>query len=410
MPMKKNSFWGGELTRFCLVSTVLLFPASLGRTPLLGIFKPFLEKQLTLTAAQLGMVYTLGTLLASFAVGFIGEQLCLKFSTTKLIALTYGLFALVPLGLACICSLKPGKNVSSLFALLLLFTGLRFCSQGMLPLVLRNLTGIFCKKQVRSWVASLHTTFLTLAVGLLTWGLVRVGEFITWNWIWLFQSLVLGIMSLIGIKFLPNLPLQFSSKKSAFSWGSLGQKSLLFFLCVFLLGLHSFQATAVAFHLSSFVSEKAFSLKKAFSLFLPISILGIFLNPFCAWFANRCSLRTLMVFLFLSMWGVAWALANLNALSGSLFFVFCSALGWSLNHILCYLISPALLEFSNIPLGNTIIIGTSTFLSALGPLCLGVLARLSNDSYVRANDLLVLLGFFVIFSLFLLKNKVHVSN
>ena len=360
-----------------------MLPSALGRTPILAIFKPSLEDTLCLKAGHMGFVYSAGTILASILTAIIGTFLVKRLSAKRILIVTYLLFSFVYVGFLIVCKAVPSVYLS-IALLVLLFSGIRFCAQGMIPLIMRNLSGLFCTKAQCSWLATLHSTLLVLAVGIFSRILVYFAERIEWQSIWIIEAVTLFICPLLFVNMLPANWI--SSKPTKWKFSLVKSNNLgLFLLCAIILGIHNLQSTGISFHLSTLATEKSVDIKTAFSIFLPISVLGLVFNPICSWLATKIKLITLIVLLAFSIFSISLSLNYFNTFCGRAFIIVLSAIGWSFNHVICYLISPSFFEKNLIAQANTFVVSTTSLLSALGPLIMSLLACLLKNSYIYAN-------------------------
>jgi hypothetical protein len=241
-------------------------------------------------------------------------------------------------------------------------------------------------------MASLHTTFLVLCVGGITYLLAYHNAFYQWHWVWGGEVICLLLIALCVPQKLPSM-LSYGVKSvykcawglknfpSQFKWG------------LAIIALHNLQATAIAFHWSDFAIEKNIPLSEIYKLFLPIAILELVFNPISSWMTRTIKftvIHILSVILIL----LSTSIACLSSLSGRCSIVILFALGWSFNHVLSYSLPALLLPKKQMPLGFAALIGWTNLCSALGPYLYSLLA-LINNSYAIANNYIIVLNMLV---------------
>jgi hypothetical protein len=377
-----------SLLKFSCISTLLLCPSILGRTPLISCFKPYLQAKTHLNDMQLSLTYSIGTLLASFLVPYAVCMWGKQFSLRKIFQHTYCLLAGCFLCLIVLTA-QPLPMPLTFLILCVIFTGIRLCGQGQLPLCIRTFTATLYDAKICSWMASLHTTFLVLCAGVVTYLLAHYNAFYQWSWVWGGEVICLLLITLCVPSKLPSM-LSYGVKSvhkciwglknfpSPFKWG------------LAIIALHNLQATAIAFHWSDFAIEKNISLSDIYKLFLPIAILELIFNPLCSWLTHKIkftAIHVLSVILILC----STSIACLPSLSGRCSIVILLALGWSFNHVLSYSLPALLLPKEQMPLGFATLIGWTNLCSAIGPYLYSLLA-FSNNSYMIANNYIIVLN------------------
>jgi hypothetical protein len=201
-----------------------------------------------------------------------------------------------------------------------------------------------------------------------------------WPDVWLLETIGLGAMAVIVGLFFRfdgrcSLP-ERSTNSSGLTTLRWSPGKIIFALGTLLIGFQQLMGTGMAFHMAGLAQELGVPLEKAFSLFLFISILGIGFSFLGSAVCNRCSLVISMVLLATAIFGTVLGALLLGTGYGRTGFVFSSALSWGLNHVLVYVLSPRLLEPSEVPSGNAVIVGFSNICSSLGPLVLSLLERI----------------------------------
>ncbi|MDR0647124.1 MAG: MFS transporter [Puniceicoccales bacterium] len=388
-----KSYLGSKfsLLKFSCISTLLLCPSILGRTPLISCFKPYLQAKTHLNDMQISLAYSIGTLLASLLVPYAvctwGKQLSLR----KIFQHTYCLLAGCLVCLIAI-TVRPCSLPLTFLILCGIFTGIRLCGQGRLPLCIRTFTATLYDAKICSWMASLHTTFLVLCAGVVTYLLAHHNAFYQWHWVWGVEVIGLILIALCVPRKLPSM-LSYSVKSvcrcawglknfpSQFKWG------------LAIIALHNLQATAIAFHWSDFAIEKNIPLADIYKLFLPIAILELVFNPIGSWITHTIkftAIHVLSVILILC----STSMLYFSSLSGRCAIVILCALGWSFNHVLSYSLPALLLSKEQMPLGFATLIGWTNLCSAIGPYLYSTLAYF-NNSYTIANNYIIALNMLI---------------
>ncbi|MDR2768932.1 MAG: MFS transporter [Puniceicoccales bacterium] len=377
-----------SLLKFSCVSTLLLCPSILGRTPFISCFKPYLQAKTHLDDAQVSLAYTIGTFLASLFVPYVVCGWKNQFSLRKIFQCMYCLLAGCFLCLIAITA-YPCSIALTFLILCGIFTGIRLCGQGGLPLCIRTLTATLYDSKVCTWMASLHTTFLILSVGVVTYLLAHTDALHQWHPIWWGEIIFLILVTLCVPRQLPSMLSCGIKSVCKCAWG-LNNLPHQFKWGLLAIALHSFQATAISFHLSDFAVEQSIPLSDIYKLFLPIAILELIFNPICSWVVHKIKVQAVHVF-FLILVLLSISISYFSCLSGRCAIVICCALSWSFNHVLSYSLPPLLLPKEQMPLGFATLIGWTSLCSAIGPYLYSVLASLSHG-YMAVNSCMIIIN------------------
>ncbi|MDR2396710.1 MAG: MFS transporter [Puniceicoccales bacterium] len=375
-----------SLLKFSCISTLLLFPTILGRTPFVACFKPYLQEKTHLNDTQVSLAYTIGTLLASLLVPYIICNWWNRSSLRKVFQRIYYLFAGCFLCLIAITT-YPCSVALTFLILCGIFTGIRLCGQGGLPLCIRTLTATLYDSKLCAWMASLHTTFPILLIGVVTYLLAHTDALHQWHQIWWGAIICLLLITLCiprklssglsyGVKSVGRYAWGLKDFPNQFKWG------------LAIIALHNFQATAISFHLSDFAIEQSIPLSDVYKLFLPIVILELIFNPICSWVVHKIKFNAVQV---LSVTLIASSISILYCSfpwGRCAVVVFC-ALGWSLSHVLSYSLPPLLLPKEQIPLGFASFVGWTSLCSAISPYLYSALTSLS-ESYMDTGKCMVI--------------------
>jgi hypothetical protein len=256
--------------------------------------------------------------------------------------------------------------------LLVLLGGARWVAQGMIPMILRNVVASHCDPNERPVVGALHGTCLSLTCGAFVCLFGHIQKTVSWPTIWIVEACVMiGMTAATDVFFREVCRSDVKISRRTV----VGLRDLLsrhdanvavFIFATLVLAVQQLLATSVAFHMADFARETGVPFGRAFSFFLYISILGIALNPVASRLGQKYSLFTLFTLLTLSILGTVVGTRFLGT-CGGLLFVVASAMSWSFNHVLGYILTPRLMESRYIPAGNAFVVGSCNLFSALGP-------------------------------------------
>ena len=371
---------------FLWISTLILLPSALGRSPFISALKPFLKDNLALPETVFSLAYTLGTLFASIClplvICFLGKTLQLR----KSFQWTYLVFAMSLL----LILLLPNKSINNwaVFLLLILaYWGLRLCGQGLLPALTRTYVASICEDRQCAWIGTLHTTAVVCFGGSFLYILSKLDFFKYWNYVLISLIILFVIFALKIPNHLPQIQdLNTNSKRFSlvlknfpgmFKWG------------VLMLALHNLQATAIAFHLSDFANEQRISLTVVFQFFLPIGLLELLFNPLIAWIYGRYRSKFLLIGILVNLIILNVSIAFLTEVMGKFMFILTCALGWSFNHILSYSLPAWTLSKEQHAIGYALLGGYVSLFSAIGPFAYSCLAAFGGN-YLAANNIMLL--------------------
>ncbi len=360
------------MKKFLWLSTLLLLPSILGRSPFISALKPFLKAHVTLSEAGFSLAYTLGTLFASFCLPLVICFLGKSFQLRKSFQSVYFIFAVSLLIILGITNKELDSRVSFIF-LVIAYWGLRLCGQGLLPALTRTYTASICEDRQCAWVGMLHTTLVVCFGGSVLFVLSKFDLFKFWNciltcWVITFMMIVVFISH--------NLPRIQSLQAQSFRKFGLILKNFpsLFKWGVLMIALQNLQATAIAFHLSEFAIEQKIPLAVIFQVFLPIGLLELLFNPLIAWIYSRYRSKQIFLGLIVNLICLNIAIIFLSEPVGKIMFVLTSALGWSFNHILSYSLPAWTLSKEQHAIGYATLGGYVCLFSAIGPFAYSCLA------------------------------------
>ncbi len=358
-----------SLLKFSILSTLLVFPSTLGRTPFFACFKPYLQDQLNISDKPLSLTYTIGTFLASLCVMYIGHIFTQKLSIRKLFTGAYGLLMLCLIALIQV-SFHHSSTCLTFLILGLTFTGMRLCCQGILPLCVRTWTALSYPQYVCAWIATLHTSVLIVGASLFIYLLAKVQATYQWDKIWWFEITCIGLIVFFIPKKFPSLTTTSTADQAHLRFK---QYPRAFKLSLALVALYSLQATGLTFHLSDFVVESGLPVSAAYKLFLPMSIAYLILSPLCSFLITK--IRGLAIYL-LSITLIALSMSPLflSTQFGSCGIIASYSVSMSLSRTLIYVLPPLTLSKEQIPSGCAILTVYQTLCSAFGPYLYSLLA------------------------------------
>lgn len=374
------------MKKFLWISTLVLLPSALGRSPFISALKPFLKEHLYLPEASFSLAYTLGTLFASFCLPWVICCFGKSFQLRKCFQWTYFISSISLLGILWIANTALNVWVS-FFLLVGSYLGLRLCGQGLLPALTRTYTASICQDHQCAWVGTLHTTSVVCFGGGFLFVLSKLNLFAYWSSILFFLTIVFAFLIFLMPKDLPEI--QSLSAKSFRKFG-LVLKNFpgLFKVGVLIIALHNLQATALAFHLSDFASEQKISLAIIFQFFLPIGILELLLNPLIAWLYGHCRSKFLLMGSIANIILLNAASGCLSSPLGQITFIATCALGWSFNHILSYSLPAGVLPKEQHAIGYAALGSYASLFSAIGPFAYSCLA-VWLGSYTAVNTVML---------------------
>ena len=383
------------MIRFLIISTWLLLPSILGRTPFISALNPYLKKNLGLSEALFSFAYSLGTFMASLGVPLVicclGQNFCLKRS----FRIAYGTFIASFIGVFLTIKLSCPVFVKFIF-LVSIYGGFRLSGQGLLPTLTRTYAASLFDDKCCAWIGMVHTTVIVGCASAILYILARWDAFEQWHWVICVQVMLL----VCWLLFLPkNLPRVTSMKIHSLKRFRFVLKDfpLPFKIGLGIIAFQNLQSTAVAFHLSDFAREQQIPLSTIFKVFLPISLSELILNPLMAWLYNHSKKYTLFYSVLLNLMLFNFSITHLDTLWGMTTFIFACALVWSCNHILSYSFPARILSVEQRAIGYATFAGWVSFCSAMGPFVYSSLAHFFG-CYGAVSQILLYINGFVLLS------------
>lgn len=335
---KKGFYYGYVVLAAGTLGVVASVP---GQTMGVSVFTEHIIKALKIDRTQLSMMYMFGTLTSSFLLPYAGRLLDKLGSRIVGVAATLGLglfLSLLATSPALARALSSLAGTDYVWAALLMayvsFLGIRHFGQGQLTMASRTMMGRWFEKR-RGLMLGISGTFVAFAFGVsplvLTW-LIE-----TYNWqnalyVLTGASLIMAAVFALLFRRSPehcglavdgglvadeNSKNTFPELKSSYTAGQ-AKRSLAFW--VFNMGMVS-QATiitAVTFHMSHLGKLAGLTSVKAYSVFLPVSVLATATELMAGYLSDRLPLKYLLAvmqaalalaLLGLQFYGTTWGFA-----------------------------------------------------------------------------------------------------
>ena len=171
-------------SRFLLFGFILTFCSSFGQTFFIGIFNPFIRKDLSLTHSEFGLIYSLATLLSGFSLIWIGKKIddfkIIHFSIFVCLFLAFSTFFLT--------------LVTNIFLLFFAIYFLRLSGQGLMTHTASTSMAKFFDLN-RGKALSISWLGLVMGEGFLPYFIIFIMKFYSWKIVWLGISIfVLGLV------------------------------------------------------------------------------------------------------------------------------------------------------------------------------------------------------------------------
>lgn len=361
-----------------LVGTFGMIMTSPGQTYVVSVFLEHIIADLGISRSLVSTLYTVGTLVGSFALPMVGRQIDRRGARFMVVVIS-GVF-----GLACIYM----GFVQNALMLGLGFIAIRMLGQGSLSLVSQNV--------INQWWVRRRGTVMGIS-GVLV-GLLGLGGFpIIINWLipiygWrstymLLGMILLGVMLPVGLTFFRNRPEEFglqpdSSQKPAESAGPVvieeawtlpeARRTATFWVASVGLALVAMLSTGLFFHMVSIFEDNGLSAGIAASVFFPIALTSALVNLAGGVLVDRVPARFLLT---TSLFGLTLSLLMAQYLSSvTTAILYGVVLGMSTS--LMGLVNSVIWAtyFGRLHLGSITGLTTTVLIAgaALGPMPLGV--------------------------------------
>ena len=319
-PAKWPFFYGYVITACAILGMLLSVP---GQTIGISVFTDNLISHLKISRFQLSMAYTLGTLISSLIIGRVGKLLDnigpRAIATSATLALGGVLIVLSQVDHLAFFLIRILKVVNPVFLILplmvFLFLCLRFFGQGILSLASRTMLMKWFV-DLRGRMNSIQGVFVTLGFSAAPVFFEAIIHKLGWRGAWMGMGLAIsccfaGIVWL----FFRNTPEtnnlvpdgritpvhQKHVEEEQNRTLSEAKRTYTFWIFNLSLAMFSLFITAVTFHIVSIYETAGFSRASAFSVFLPSSVMAVFLNLIAGWMSDWHYTKYRLKYLFIVM-------------------------------------------------------------------------------------------------------------
>ncbi len=297
---KKFPFFYGYMILF--IGSMGILASIPGQTIGVSIFTDPVKDALGLSRNQFSNAYMIGTLLSSFFVARAGVLFDLYG------ARTIAFFAALILGLSlflCSISVEISEGIQSILAIkswlipfvlmTVLFFFIRFCGQGVLTMASRNMIMIWFDKN-RGKINSISSITVSLGFSSSPLWINYLIDNYGWERSWQIMGLCLFIFSFCILQLYRNRPeehqmvpdgdyknhkINKTNKIETNFTLNEAKKTRAFWMIGLTLAFNSFFITGFTFHVVSIFESQAYTKSEAIMVFIPISIIAIFVSTLC---------------------------------------------------------------------------------------------------------------------------------
>ena len=298
-PSKFSFFYGYVILVIGSIGVLASIP---GQTIGVSVFTDPVKDALGLTRNQFSNAYMLGTLLSSFFVARAGILF------DRFGARYVAFFAAFLLGVSLLLSsisveisetsksiLNSNSWIIPFILMCLLFFGIRFCGQGVLTMSSRNMLMMWFDRN-RGKVNAISSITVSLGFSSAPIFISKLIDNNGWQLSWRILALSLFVFSIFIIQFYRNNPEDFGLKpdgnikktktvktlkvETNFTLNE-AKKTRAFWMIGLALAFNSFFITGFSFHVVSIFGSHDYSKSQAIAVFLPISIIAIFVSTLC---------------------------------------------------------------------------------------------------------------------------------
>lgn len=297
---KKFPFFYGYVVLF--IGSIGVLASIPGQTVGVSIFTDPVKDALGLSRNQFSNAYMIGTLLSAFFVAKAG--VFFDIYGARYVAFFAAFFLGISLLLCSVSveiseSIQTVLNISSWvepFVLMaVLFFFIRFCGQGVLTMASRNMIMIWFEKN-RGKVNAISSITVSLGFSSSPIFINKIMDAHGWEMSWQLLAICLFIFSIFVILFYRNnpedfnlIPDGFSKKRKKIVTEKIeinltledAKKTRAFWMFGLALSFNSFFVTGFTFHVVSIFGSQDYSKAQAIAVFLPISIIAIFVSTLC---------------------------------------------------------------------------------------------------------------------------------
>ncbi|MCP4543126.1 MAG: MFS transporter [Chloroflexi bacterium] len=293
-------FYGWIIMLVGTLGTVMTSP---GQTDSVSIFIEHLIENLQISRSLVSTLYTAGTLVASFALPIVGQQIDRR-GSRRMVVIISALF-----GLACIYM----GLVQNALMLGLGFIAIRMMGQGSLSLVSRNVINQWWvrKRGMVMGISGMLTSLFGLGgfPNLINWLIPTLGWRLTYM---LLGLLVMAVMIPIGLGFFRNRPEDYGlepdghepdfGEEKATGGGlieedwtrSEAMRTAIFWVAGIGIASISMLTTGLFFHTVSIFRDNGLTSTIAASVYLPIALISASVNLISGVLVGRIPIRVLL--------------------------------------------------------------------------------------------------------------------
>jgi MFS family permease len=377
-----------------------------GQTMGVGPFKTHLVDALGLSGLQLSVAYMIGTGASGLILTFAGKAYDRWGARTVTTAACLGLAGMLvwcsfsPRLTGWLASLTSGNRTAWAFAVILVgFFGIRFCGQGVLTMVSRNMAMKWFDRH-RGLANGVMGVGIALGMSSSPMVFSAFIDGVGWRGAWLGMAAIVGAgFPMIALLLYRDNPEDCGlvpdgslhedkhaiEAKLAHRQFTLGEAARTYAFWIFALGLGMFSLymTALSFHVEDIFRGAGMDKDMAFSIFLPAAVIGVMFQFLVSWLSDYIPLKYLLLgmcaFMAASMVSLAtlseatrWILIVSNGLFGGIFGVL-SAVTW-----------PRFFGRTHLGAISGLFMSILVIASAIGP-ALYSLARRWSGSYAPAS-------------------------
>ncbi|MDD4145268.1 MAG: MFS transporter [Prolixibacteraceae bacterium] len=417
-PAKVPFFYGWVILFASVVGILMSAP---GQTIGVSTFTDYLIDNIGLSRNQISTSYMVGTIASSLILTWAGRMYDRYGARwTAMAASLLMAFVLVCLSQSDRIIRLIVNDVRSNFytatavvIMILLFFVLRFSGQGVLTMVSRNMLMKWFVAR-RGIVNGLMSVFVALGFSVAPLAFDQLIQLTSWRHSWLIMGVFAGVIFTIFVFiFFRDNPeesglLPDGEKHGhrehhvtikAFQQYTLKEvrKTLSFWLYALPLAVHTLYVTAFTFHLVSLFDMAGLNREKALGIFIPVSVISVFVSLAGGWLCDRIKLKYLLI---VATAGELIALISLGNLNDGFFyysFIIGHGIIGGLFNVLMTVTWPRFYGQKHLGSISGFVMSLVVFSSALGPVLYSFsLTRLGSYDYASlgfAVLMVILLAF-----------------
>ena len=392
-PAKIPFFYGWVILAAATIGILVSAP---GQTMGVATFTDYLLDNLRLSRNQLSTAYMVGTIGSSLILTYAGKMYD-KYGA-RWVGMAISLMLSVVLLLLSqsdrivrffISDIQSTMYLAFAMAILMfLFFMLRFSGQGVLTMVSRNMLMKWFEAR-RGLVNGISSVFVALGFSIAPLSFDMLIQGTSWRMAWILMAAVIGtFFTFFVFLFFRDNPEdvglvpdgeKHSEKHKNVTTHPVRQitlhearKSAGFWLFAIPLALYALYITGFTFHLVSIFEKAGLSRDKALAIFIPVSIISVFISMIGGWISDRMKLKYL---LYLMLLGEIIALLCLGNLNGGIFYwgyIIGNGLVGGLYNVLMAVTWPRFYGRENLGRITGFVMSLIVFGSALGPVLLSI--------------------------------------